>query len=302
MTINSGALVGRTALMVGTSPNIGAGIAVELGRAGARVGCVDRDPQLAALAAKDIAGDGGRAHAVGCDATDPGEVARAVSEVTDALGPIDLLVNGAVVYAVKGLLDMEFTHWRRQLSVLLDSAFLFSALVARSMVADGRGGAIINLISTAGHQGEPGNIGYATAKGGLLNMTRSAATELAPYGIRVNSLTPTSTDPTEAIERATRWGVPGIDDATRAALELARQQVPMGTLPAPSDYGRAAVFLGSDAARMITGIDVPVDAGSLARYWRAKPVDGRVNGGNALDNRSSVTVAPSEDDGGEFGA
>jgi NAD(P)-dependent dehydrogenase (short-subunit alcohol dehydrogenase family) len=302
MTIDRGALVGRTALMVGTSPNIGAGIAVELGLAGAKVGCVDRDPRLAALTAEDIAAAGGCAHAVGCDATDPGEVARAVSGVIDALGPIDLLVNGAVEYAVNGLLDMEFTQWRRQLSVLLDSAFLFSSLVAGAMVADGRAGAIINLISTAGHQGEPGNIGYATAKGGLLNMTRSAATELAPYGIRVNSLTPTATDPTEAIERAARWGVPGIDSATRAALELARQQVPMGTLPAPSDYGRASVFLGSDAARMITGIDVPVDAGSLARYWRAKPVDGRVNGGNAFDNRSSVTVASSEDDGGGFGA
>jgi NAD(P)-dependent dehydrogenase (short-subunit alcohol dehydrogenase family) len=271
LVITGGALAGRTALMVGTSPNIGAGIAIELGRAGARVGCVDRDPRLAALTAKDICGDGGLACAVGCDATDPAAAARAVSEVTEALGPIDLLVNGAVIYAVKGLLDMEFSQWRQQLAVLLDSAFLFSSLVARRLVADGRSGAIVNLISTAGHQGEPGNIGYATAKGGLLNMTRSAATELAPHGIRVNSLTPTSTDPAEALERATRWGVPGPDDATRAALKLAEQQVPMAKLPAPSDYGRAAVFLCSDAARMITGIDLPVDAGSLARYWRAKP-------------------------------
>lgn len=199
---------------------------------------------------------------------------RAVDEVTESLGPIDLLVNGAVVYAVKGLLEMEFTQWRRQLAVMLDSAFLFSSLIAKRLVADGRSGAIVNLISTAGHQGEPGNIGYATAKGGLLNMTRSAATELAPHGIRVNSLTPTATDPAEAMARAQRWGVPGPDEATRAALALAERQLPLGALPSPSDYGRAAVFLCSDAARMITGIDLPVDAGSLARYWRAKPVEG----------------------------
>ena len=274
MAFIDGALAGRTALMVGTSPNIGAGIAIELGRAGARVGCVDRDPHLAALTAKDISDGGGQACAVGCDATEPADVTRAVAEVTESLGPIDLLVNGAVVYAVKGLLDMELAHWRRQLAVMLDSAFLFSSVIARRLVADGRGGVIVNVISTAGHQGEPGNIGYTTAKGGLLNMTRLAATELAPYRIRVNSLTPTATDPAEALERATRWGVPGPDDATRAALTSAEKQVPMGKLPSPSDYGRAAVFLCSDAARMITGIDLPVDAGSLARYWRVKPAGG----------------------------
>lgn len=269
-----GALAGHTALMVGTSPNIGAGIAIELARAGARVGCVDRNPGLAALTAKDICDDGGQACAVGCDATDPSDVTRAVDEVTESLGPVDLLVNGAVIYAVKGLLTMEPAEWRRQLAVMLDSAFLFSSVIARRLVADGRGGAIVNVISTAGHQGEPGNIGYTTAKGGLLNMTRSAATELAPYGIRVNSLTPTATDPAEAAERARRWGVPGPDDATCASLALAAGQVPLGKLPAPSDYGHAAVFLCSDWARMITGIDLPVDAGSLARYWRVKPPGG----------------------------
>jgi NAD(P)-dependent dehydrogenase (short-subunit alcohol dehydrogenase family) len=265
-------LVGHTAVMVGTSPNIGAGIAVELARAGARVGCVDKDRRLAALTAKDVCDDGGTACAVDCDATDPADVSRAVSEVTATLGPVSLLVNGAVTYAVKGLLDMGFPQWRRQLAVMLDGAFLFSSVIARQLVADGRPGAIVNVISTAGHQGEPGNIGYTTAKGGLLNMTRSAATELAPYGIRVNSLTPTSTDPAEALERAGRWGVPGPDEATRASLSEAAGQVPLGQLPSPSDYGRAVVFLFSDAAHMITGIDLPVDAGSLARYWRVKPL------------------------------
>jgi NAD(P)-dependent dehydrogenase (short-subunit alcohol dehydrogenase family) len=267
-------LAGHTAVMVGTSPNIGAGIAIELARAGARVGCVDKDPRLAALTAKDISDEGGTSCAVECDASDPAEVSHAVSEVTAALGPVDLLVNGAVIYAVKGLLDMEFAQWRRQLAVMLDGAFLFSSVIARQLVADGRPGAIVNVISTAGHQGEPGNIGYTTAKGGLLNMTRSAATELAPYSIRVNSLTPTATDPAEAVERSSRWGVPGPGEATLASLSVAAGQVPLGTLPSPSDYGRAAVFLFSDAARMITGIDLPVDAGSLARYWRVKPPGG----------------------------
>lgn len=267
-------LDGRRALVVGTSPNIGAGIAFELARAGASVGCVDHDPLLAACAAKDIAEAGGHAHGVACDATDAGDVSRAVAEVSEVLGPVDILVNGAVVYAVHGLLTMEFDQWQRQLAIMLDGAFLFTAAVVKRLVAARRAGTIINLISTAGHQGEPGNIGYATAKGGLLNMTRSAAMELAPYAIRVNSLTPTSTDPAEAIARAARWGVPGPTQAFVSSLRSAAQQVPLGVLPAPSDYGRAAVFLCSDDARMVTGIDLPVDAGSLARYWRNKPVGG----------------------------
>ena len=74
------------------------------------------------------------------------------------------------------------------------------------MIARGAGGAIINIISTAGHQGEPGNIAYCTAKCGLINFTRSAAMELVRHGIRVNSLTPTATDPSESFDRAERWG------------------------------------------------------------------------------------------------
>ena len=267
-------LRGRTALVVGASPNIGAGIALELGRAGARVVCVDRDGDAAAACAKDVVRVGGEARAVVCDATDPAAAEAAVGEAEDAFGPVDVLVNGVVVYDVRGVLDMDLASWRRQLSVMLDSAFLFSSLVARRLVAAGRGGAVVNVISTAGHQGEPGNIGYTTAKGGLLNMTRSAAMELAPHGIRVNSLTPTSTDLAEWDERASRWGVPRPPDAFRESLAMAAGQVPLGALPRPSDYGRAAVFLCSADARMITGVDLPVDGGSLARYWRSKPVGG----------------------------
>ncbi len=89
--------------------------------------------------------------------------------------------------------------------------------------------------------------------------------------VGVNSLTPTATDPREGVERGWRWGVTGVTDAHIAALDLAASQVPLGALPTPADYGLAAVFLASPAARMITGIDVPVDAGSLAKYWRVKP-------------------------------
>jgi NAD(P)-dependent dehydrogenase (short-subunit alcohol dehydrogenase family) len=140
----------------------------------------------------------------------------------------------------------------------------------------GRKGSIINVISTAGHQGEPWNVGYCTGKSGLLNFTRSVAMELAEYGIRVNSLTPTATDPAEGAARATQWGVPPLprraDSARRRGFPARpSKNVPLQVLPSPRHYARAAVFLASDDAEMITGFDLRVDAGAVARYWWWEP-------------------------------
>jgi NAD(P)-dependent dehydrogenase (short-subunit alcohol dehydrogenase family) len=96
--------------------------------------------------------------------------------------------------------------------------------------------------------------------------------ELVGHGIRVNSLTPTATDPAESIERAARWGRKIRDStALRQAFEPFRKRVPMQKLPSPSDYGRALVFLASDDAAMITGTDIRVDAGAIAQYWAWDP-------------------------------
>src|SRR6266540_4785985 len=91
--------------------------------------------------------------------------------------------------------------------VILGGTFLMTKHVAEAMIEQGRKGSMVNIISTEGHQGNPGNIGYGTAKSGLLNFTRSVAMELAEYGIRVNSLTPTATDPAEGLARVAEWGV-----------------------------------------------------------------------------------------------
>jgi NAD(P)-dependent dehydrogenase (short-subunit alcohol dehydrogenase family) len=266
-------LAGSVAAIVGTSANIGTGIALGLAAAGARVACVDKDAGTAKHAAGEVQGAGGQAIAVACDVTSEPEVTGALAAIRAELGLVDVLVNGPVVYLEKGIRQMSLAEWRGQLSVLLDGAFLFTKHVAEALIEAGRPGSVINLVSTAGHQGEPGNIGYTTAKGGILNMTRAAAMDLAPFGIRVNSLTPTSTDPREGVERGRRWGVTGVTGAHVAALDIAASQVPLGVLPAPSDYGHAAVFLASPAARMITGTDLRVDAGSVAKYWRVKPGD-----------------------------
>ncbi len=185
------------------------------------------------------------------------------------------MVNGAVVFHWGGVLDMPLGAWRRQTDVILTGAFLFTKHVAQQIIDQGRGGSVINIVSTAGHQGEPGNIGYCTAKSGLLNFTRSVAMELSQYGIRVNSLTPTATDAAEGRERAARWGVewptPRHGQRAKGLLRDASQGAPLLKLPSPRHYAAAAVFLASDDAEMITAFDLRVDAGAVSRYWLWSP-------------------------------
>lgn len=268
-------LKGKVAVVTGTSPNIGGGIAEALAEAGAAIVAVDAQEANAADCARSIEANGGRAIGLTADVTNETEVEAAVAAGITQFGVIDVLVNNAGIFNRKGVLDMPFSEWERQTKVILGGAFLFTKHVARRMVDRGAGGAIINIISTAGHQGEPGNIAYSTAKSGLLNFTRSAAMELVRYGIRVNSLTPTATDPSESFDRAERWGRSVTrPDGLASRIDRFRSRVPMQRLPRPSDYGRAAVFLASDAASMVTGTDLRVDAGALARYWAWDPVAG----------------------------
>jgi len=267
-------LAGKVALITGTSPNIGGGIAEGLADEGAKVVCVDVNPDYANGCANAIVQRGGQAMGIVCDVTDERQVQDAMARATEVFGGIDVLVNGAVIFNRKGVLDMPLEEWSRQLDVILTGAFLCTKHVAQQMIAQGRKGSIINIVSTAGHQGEPWNVGYSTGKGALLNFTRSVAMELAEYGIRVNSLTPTATDPTEGQERAARWGVtwnrPPRGQRQRYLSEP-RLGAPLRRLPSPRHYARAAVFLASDDAEMITGMDLRVDAGTGARYWLWHP-------------------------------
>lgn len=264
-------LEGKVALVTGTSPNIMGGIAEGLAQEGADVVCVDIRAEYAEKCAQSVIDGGRRAIGIACDVTDEAQVTAAVDRAKEAFGGVDILVNGAALFNTKGVLDMPLDEWRQQTDVIMTGAFLFTKYVAKQMIDLGRRGNMINIISTAGHQGEPGNIGYCTGKSGLLNFTRSVAMELAQYGIRVNSLTPTATNSAEGTERAQSWGVdwppPRRGQRAKGSLPDARTAVPLQKLPSPSHYGKAAAFLASDEAEMITGLDIRVDAGAISKYW-----------------------------------
>ncbi len=266
-------LDGKVALIAGCSPNINAGIALELAKEGTRLVCVDLEHSFAQACTDAVVRMGGSAIAVRADVTNEDEVIAAVRKAEEAFGCIDVLVNGAVIQCRLGLLDMSAEQFRKQIDVILTGTFLFSKYTAQLMIRQSRPGVIINIVSTEGHQGNPGNIGYGTAKSGLLNFTRAAAMELARHNIRVNSLTPTATDLTEGKERTVEWGLAWAEPSVgvRPEFTFGDQGVPLTKRPRPSHYGKAAVFLASNDAEMITGFDLRVDGGTIARYWRWNP-------------------------------
>lgn len=282
-------LVGQTALVAGTGPGIGAGIALALARAGARVACADINPAHAEHCAREVADAGATSVAVDADLADEVGVEDAIARAETALGVVDVLVNGVAIMDERSVLAMGYPDYLHQLTVILGSAFLLTRAVARRLVAEGRPGAVVHLASTAGHQGQADNIGYCTAKAGLLNFARSAAAELGPHGIRVNTLTPTTTDPRPGQARAARWGVAAAGHGLSMRQRTNERRLPLGRLPTPDDYGSATVYLVSDAAALISGTDLRVDAGALASYWAWSAGDRRPGGGAPVQDATRTT-------------
>ena len=253
-------LDGKVALVTGAGPNIGREIARTLAGAGAKVACNDIDAERARAAADYLEEAGGSAMPVAADIADEGQVERMVEDVVHAYGGVDILVNNAGVSVPKGLLETSSAEWQLVTSVILTGTFLVSRAVARQMVKQGRGGAIVNIASTSGHRGRAGALAYCTAKSGILNMTRAMALDLVRHGIRVNSVTPTKTGASVGqIEQ------PG---------ERFFAEIPLGRLGRPIDHARAVLFLVSDDAEFCTGTDLRVDGGALATWglqrWQFK--------------------------------
>lgn len=261
-------LAGKVAIVTGASPNIGGTLAAGLAAEGAAVLCTDLSGDVAEAAAARVVAAGGRAAHLAGDVTDPEHADAAVALAVGQWGGIDVLVNNAVFFHQQGVLDMPYDVYQRQLEVILGGSFLFTRAVARRMIEQRRGGSIINVLSTAAWQGQPGNIGYSTGKSGLINFTRSTAMELAAHGIRVNGFTPTATAPTDPEARQAMEALLARPSAYASDFSA---QLPLDRLPTPEDYVGAVVYLASDEAAMVTGTNITVDAGATAKYWPWTP-------------------------------
>jgi NAD(P)-dependent dehydrogenase (short-subunit alcohol dehydrogenase family) len=283
-------LEGKVALVTGVGPNIGSGIALALARYGAKVACNDLTADAADACVRRIERNGGTAMSVVGDVTSEQDVRRYVDDVLAAWGKIDILVNNAAVMTgFASVLDETAEHFSRALLVSGLGNLLNTKYVARSMCERGIRGSVVCISSSSGWTASPGYIAYSFHKGGVNNFVRGAAMELAPYGIRVNSFTPTAPTPDNPELLAARAaaardagpgdplrysGSAGGTEPWRRPVRWEGQRpplVPMGTTGTPTDIGHCIAWVSSDYARLITGCDFVVDGGARAKNFMYIP-------------------------------
>lgn len=237
---------GRRVLVTGAGKGIGRATAVLLSKRGATVVALTRSREdLESLVAET------GCESVVCDLADP----EATRESARSVQPIDFLVNNAGTTELAGFLDTSVEAFDRLMNVNVKAPMIVAQETARDMIRRGHKGAIVNVSSVAAFQGVPDHTAYCASKGALDALTRVMASELGPYGIRVNSVNPTVT--------LTPMGAKAWGDPAKSGPMLAR--IPLGRFADPDDVAEAILYLLSDRAAMVHGVSLPVDGGFLAR-------------------------------------
>jgi NAD(P)-dependent dehydrogenase (short-subunit alcohol dehydrogenase family) len=248
-------LNGKTSLVTGASRGIGKALAEGQLRAGARTILVSSNAEALGKVVEEFRRDNLAAEAIPADLSNREQVDRLIEEVKQRCGRLDVMINAAGVTTALPLEEYSDEVWERTLRINLEAPFL----LARGLVGlmKDHGGSIINITSLAAELGFPNNPAYAASKGGIKQLSKALAAELGPMGVRVNNIGPgyirtqmTSfswDDPQRRQERSDstllgRWGI-------------------------PEDLAGLAVFLAADASSYITGQDIFVDGGWLAKGW-----------------------------------
>lgn len=246
-------LDGRVAIVTGASAGLGERFARVLDAAGARVVLAARRTERLAALADDLAD----AHPVACDLADPTAPTALVQAALDRYGRVDLVVNNAGVQHTAPATDVPMDEFRRVVTVNLVAPFEIAREAARSMIAQGTGGSIVNIASIWGLAGIGviRDAAYAASKGGVINLTRQLAAEWARAGVRVNAIAPAwflsemTADSMFSDESSVAW---------------MRRNTPMGRTGEVHELDGALLFLASDASSYVTGVTLPVDGGWTA--------------------------------------
>ncbi len=237
------------ALVTGASSGLGRHFAMLLSARGARVIVAARRTEALEALCAEIAGSGGAASALPLDITDSEAVKMAIAGLSQSP---DILVNAAGISAAKPALEMSCADWDTAQDTNLRGAFLVSRAIAERLVAEGRGGTIVNIASILGHRISGNLAAYAASKAGLVRLTEALAVEWARHGIRVNALCPgyIETDLNREFFRS---------DAGRALIK----RIPQRRLGRPEELDGALLLLVSGAGSFMTGTSLVVDGGHL---------------------------------------
>jgi glucose 1-dehydrogenase len=246
-------LNGKAAIVTGAAQGIGQACAERLAKEGARVALCDVNAVAGEAAAKAIAAAGGTAIFLICDVSKPADITAAVAAALKAFGRIDVLVNNAGVVDDAPFLELPLEELDRVLSINLRGAFLMAQTAARQMVAQGGGGAIVNMSSINAKFALPDHVAYSISKGGIAQLTKAMAIALAPQGIRVNAVGPGTID-TPLLANVVK------DKAFRTKV-LSR--TPMGRYGRPEEIAAIVAWLASDEASYVTGTTIFADGGRL---------------------------------------
>jgi 3-oxoacyl-[acyl-carrier protein] reductase len=244
-------LSGEVALVTGASSGLGVRFARVLAANGACVVLVARRAERLADIKAKIEDDGGRALAVAADVLDRAAMTRAFEAAQEAFGTVTILVNNAGVAHGGRAVELPAEEWRRVLSTNLDAVFFWAQEAARRLLAEKKRGAIVNIASILGFGVSKGAVAYATAKAGVVQLTKALALELAFKGVRVNAIAP-------------GYVVTEINrDYLAAEGPRMAREIPAGRLGEERDLDGALLLLASDAGRFITGATIVVDGGHM---------------------------------------
>lgn len=242
----------RVAMVTGGASGIGRAIALRFAQEGADIVIADIDLPKASSVVKEVESLGRKALALKVDVSQFSEVGRVVSQAIAQFGRIDILVNDAGVTGKSLLPEMTEEEWDRVLDINLKGCFNCSLFVSREMIKQKRG-KIISISSVAAYTNRPGQVAYATAKGGVSAFTRAVAMDLAAYHINVNAIAPGST------QTALLTPVAGGEEGIKRRIA----KIPLGRLAKTEDIAAAALFLASEDANHVTGAVLFVDGGEV---------------------------------------
>ena len=245
-------LKGKVALVTGAGSGMGRATAILFAKEGAKVAVNDVNLSSAKKTVAKIRKQGGTAIPMQADISDVKEVDAMIDRVIRELGGIDILVNNAGISEGGAVLETPVEIWDRVIGTDLRGTFLCCRKAGRWMV-DHRAGKIVNISSIAGVRCHPNMSAYATAKAGIIQLTRALALEWGPQNINVNCIIPGGTD------------TPMIKTHGLVLDKEIGEMIPLGHLGQPEDIANAALFLVSEEARQITGVGLPVDGGELTR-------------------------------------